>query len=106
MGFLTTQLRQILWMRRISIAVLVSLAAVTAFTSFTSGISGRSTGADPKKAEASAENKLVGTWKMVKARFGGKEHKIPEGTLQLKHITQTHYMFVDIDKDGNIFDAR
>jgi hypothetical protein len=86
-------------------AVLVSLIAVAAFTSFTSLTTGRSTAGDPKKAEASAENKLVGTWKQVKARFGGQEHKIPEGTTQLKHITQTHFMFVDFDKDGKFIDA-
>lgn len=103
MGLLTTQFKQILRMRQISMAVLVSLVAVAAFTTF---ISGRSTAAGPKKPEASAENKLVGTWKMVKAKFGGKEFKIPEGTMQLKHITPTQYMFVDIDKDGNVLDAR
>jgi hypothetical protein len=103
MGFLTTQLRQILRMRQISMAVLVSMVAVAAFTSFTAG---RSTAGDQKKSEAKAENKLVGTWKMVKARFGGKEFKIPEGSTQLKHITPTQYMFVDFDKDGNVLDAR
>src|SRR5215470_11141297 len=103
MGILTTHLMQILRMRQISVAVLVSLVAVAAFTSFTSG---RSTAGDSKKAEARTENKLVGTWKQVKAKFGGKEAKFPEGTTQLKHITPTHFMFVDFDKDGKIFDAR
>jgi hypothetical protein len=109
MGFLTTQLRRILRMRQILMAILVLLAAVVAFTSFTSGAyvtSERSTAGDPKKAEACAKSNLVGTWKQIKARFGGKAHNIPEGTVQLKHITQTHYMFVDIDKDGIIVDAR
>jgi hypothetical protein len=106
MGFLTTQLRQILRMRQISMAVLVSMVAVAALTSFASGTSGRSNAGDQKKSEAKAENKLIGTWKMVKARFGGKEFKIPEGSTQLKHITPTQYMFVDFDKDGNVFDAR
>ena len=35
---------------------------------------------DPKKAKARTENKLVGTWRLVKAKYGGKEVKIPEGT--------------------------
>jgi hypothetical protein len=100
MGLLTTLFKQVLRMRQISMAVLVSLVAVAAFTS------GRSTADDQKKAEERTENKLVGTWKMVKARFGGKEFKIPDGTTQLKHITPTQYMFVDFDKDGNVFDAR
>jgi hypothetical protein len=80
-------------------AVLVSLVAVAAYTS------GRSTADDQKKAEAMTENKLVGTWKQVKAKFRGNEVKIPEGTTQLKHITPTHFMFVDFDKDGKFIDA-
>jgi hypothetical protein len=95
----TTLVRQILRIRQISMAVLVSLVAVAAFTS------GRSTADNPKKAEARTENKLVGTWKQVKAKFGGRESKIPEGTTQLKHITPTHFMFVDFDKDGKFIDA-
>jgi hypothetical protein len=108
MGMLTTQLRQVLQARRISMAVLVSLVAVAALTSFTfgtSGASGRSTTAGPKKEKASAENKLVGTWKQVKAKFGGKEATFPEGNTQLKHITSTHFTFVDFDKDGKFIDA-
>ena len=99
MKLLTTLVRQILRMRQISMAVLVSLVAVAAFTT------GRSTADNPKKAEARTENKLVGTWKQVKAKFGGRESKIPEGTMQLKHITPTHFMFVDFDKDGKFIDA-
>jgi hypothetical protein len=95
----TTLVRQILRIRQISMAVLVSLVAVAAFTT------GRSTADNPKKAEARTENKLVGTWKQVKAKFGGRESKIPEGTTQLKHITPTHFMFVDFDKDGKFIDA-
>ena len=102
MGLLTTQIRQILRMRQISMAVLVSLVAIAAFTSFTSG---RSTAGEPKKAEAMTENKLVGTWKQVKAKFRGNDVKIPEGTTQLKHITSAHFMFVDFDKDGKFIDA-
>jgi len=99
MKLLTTLVRQILRMRQISMAVLVSLVAVAAFTT------GRSTADNPKKADARTENKLVGTWKQVKAKFGGRESKIPEGTMQLKHITPTHFMFVDFDKDGKFIDA-
>jgi hypothetical protein len=99
MGLLTPLFRQILRRRQISMAVLVSLVAVAAFTA------GRSTADDPKKAEAMAVNKLVGTWKQVKGKFNGKEHEIPEGTTQLKHITSTQFMFIDFDKDGKVFFA-
>jgi len=102
MGLLMNQIRQILRMRQISMAVLVSLVAVATITSFTSW---RSTADDSKKAEAMTGNKLVGTWKQVKAKFRGNEVKIPEGTTQLKHITPTHFMFVDFDKDGKFIDA-
>ena len=102
MGLLMNQIRQILRMRQISMAVLVSLVAVAAITSFTSW---RSTADDSKKTEAMTGNKLVGTWKQVKAKFRGNEVKIPEGTTQLKHITPTHFMFVDFDKDGKFIDA-
>jgi hypothetical protein len=99
MGLLTPLFRQILRRRQISMAVLVSLVAVTIFTF------GRSTADGSKQAEARTENKLVGTWKQVKGKFNGKEHKIPEGTTQLKHITSTHFMFIDFDKDGKVFFA-
>ena len=97
MELLTTLFRRILRMRQISMAVLVSLVAVAAFTSFTSG---RSTADDSKKAEAMTENKLVGTWKMVKAKYGGREYDIPEGTTEFKHVTPAHFMLAAIDKDG------
>src|SRR5215475_2172731 len=102
MGSLTTQLRQILRMRQILMAVLVSMVALAAFTSFTSG---RSTADDSKKAQAMTENKLIGTWKQVKAKFGGNDAKLPDGNTQLKHITSTQFMYVDFDKDGKVIDA-
>jgi hypothetical protein len=89
-------------MRQISTAILVALVAIAAFTSFTSvpsGASRRSAAGDPKKAGAGMENKLVGTWKMVKARYGGKEANI--GT-EFKHVTQAHFMLAAIDKDGTV----
>jgi hypothetical protein len=102
MGLLTTQIRQIQRMRQISMAVLASLVAVAAFTSFTSG---RSTAGEPKKAEARTENKLVGTWKMVKARYGGREAQFSEGHTEFKHITPAHFILVAIEKDGKVMAA-
>src|SRR5215470_11994802 len=105
MELLTTLFRQILQMRQISMAVLVSLVAVAAFTSFTSGASGRSTADEPKKAEAMTENKLVGTWKMVKARYGGREAQFSEGHTEFKHITPAHFILVAFEKDGKVMAA-
>jgi hypothetical protein len=99
MGLLTPLFRQILRRRQISMAVLVSLVAVTAFTF------GRSTADGPKQAEARTENKLVGTWKMVKAKYDGKEYNIPDGTTEFKHVTPAHFMLAVIDKDGKVLAA-
>jgi hypothetical protein len=99
MELFTSRFRQIPRIRQISMVVLVSLIAATAFTSFTSGTSGRSTADDLKQAEARTENKLIGTWKMVKARYNGKEANI--GT-EFKHITPAHFMLAAIDKDGTV----
>src|SRR5262249_61226652 len=97
MEILTTLFRRILRMRRISMAVLVSLVAVAAFTS------GRSTADHSKKVEAMTENKLVGTWKMVKARYGGKEANVlSEEHTEFKHVTPAHFILVAIDKDGKV----
>jgi hypothetical protein len=78
-------------------AVFVSLLVAAAFTS------GRST-AD-LRAEATTHHELVGTWKLVKATYGGSEYKIPEGTTEFKHVTPTHFVLTVIDKDGRVFAA-
>jgi hypothetical protein len=77
------------------LVALVGLATVTSGFSITHG----------QKAEVRPENKLVGTWKQVSGKFNGKEFRPPEGTTLIKHITQTQFMFVDVDRDGRIVDA-
>ncbi|HZU39372.1 MAG TPA: hypothetical protein VFA18_25830, partial [Gemmataceae bacterium] len=57
---------------------------------------------EPKKAEAKPENKLVGTWKLVSAKYDGQEAKLPEGTTMLKHVTSTQFMWATYDKDGMV----
>lgn len=54
---------------------------------------------DPK-----VENKLVGTWKLVSARYDGQEFKY-QGTTKIKHITPTQFMWATYDKDGNVSQA-
>jgi heat shock protein HslJ len=51
--------------------VLLALVAAAAFTQ------ARSAADEPKKAEAKPENKLVGTWKMVSAKYDGKDVTFP-----------------------------
>jgi hypothetical protein len=85
-------------MRQI-LTVLIFLVAVAVFSS------GRSTAEDPKKAEPKTENQLVGTWKLAKAKYGGKEAQIPEGRTEFKRVTLAHFMLVAFDKNGMVIAA-
>jgi len=58
---------------------------------------------EPAKKEVKAENKLVGTWKLVSAKYGGNEFKFPEGHTMLKHITPSHFMWVTYDGEGKAY---
>ncbi len=73
-----------------SVAVVVSLA----------------TGPAPARADEAAgarpENKLVGTWRCVSAKYGGQEVKRPDGYTQLKHVTPAQFMWATYDKDGKV----
>jgi hypothetical protein len=71
---------------------LVLVATVTAATAR----------ADEPKGEAKADNKLVGTWRLVSAKYGGNEFKFPEGTTMLKHVTPAQFMWATYDKDGTL----
>jgi hypothetical protein len=73
------------------VAVVVSLAAVAAPAR-----------ADEPKGAAPDGNKLVGTWKMASAKYGGREHKFPEGTTTVKHVTPTQFMWASYDADGKV----
>ena len=83
-------------MRQITITVLLALVAAVAFTS------ARSAADEAKKAEAKPENKLVGTWKLVSAKYGGQDVTFPEGSTRLKHITPAQFMWASYDKDGKV----
>ena len=52
--------------------------------------------------EASLQDRLIGTWKMVSARYGGQEHKFPEGTTTLKHVTPSQFMWASYGADGTV----
>jgi hypothetical protein len=58
--------------------------------------------ADEPKGELEPQNKLVGTWTLVSAKYGGREFKFPEGTTHVKHITPTHFMWATYDTDGKV----
>jgi hypothetical protein len=51
-------------------------------------------------AEPKSDHPLVGTWKLVSAKYGGEESKLPEGATTLKHVTPSQFMWASYDKDG------
>src|SRR5262249_17534700 len=58
--------------------------------------------ADEPKGDSKADNKLVGTWKLVSAKYNGKESNLPETMTTLKHITPTQMMWLSYDNDGKV----
>ena len=52
---------------------------------------------DPK-----ADNQVVGTWKMVSAKYDGQEFQLAEGSAHIKHVTPTQFMWATYDKDGTV----
>jgi hypothetical protein len=59
--------------------------------------------AEEPKGEAKGQHPLVGTWKLVSAKYGGQDYQFPEGTTMLKHVTPSQFMWVSYDKDGKVF---
>jgi hypothetical protein len=54
------------------------------------------------KSDTKSNHPLVGTWRIVSAKYQDKDVKFPEGTTALKHVTPTQFMWVRCDKDGNV----
>jgi hypothetical protein len=48
------------------------------------------------------KNPLIGTWKLVSAKYGGKDHKFPDGSTTIKHVTPTQFMWATYDADGRV----
>jgi hypothetical protein len=49
-----------------------------------------------------ADNKLLGTWKCVSAKFDGQEVNRPAGYTQLKHVTPAQFMWAIYDGEGKV----
>src|SRR5262249_28369740 len=49
------------------------------------------------------DSKLVGVWKLVSAKYGGKEQSIRD--THIKHVTPTHFIWVTHDAEGLISSA-
>lgn len=59
--------------------------------------------ADDPVPEAELPKQLVGTWKMVSAKFGGEDSDLPTRLTVLKHITPTHMTWMRSDqKTGEV----
>jgi len=56
----------------------------------------------PKKAEAKTAIKLVGTWKLVTAKYNGQDFTLPEGHTTHKHVTPSHFMWATFDPEGKV----
>jgi hypothetical protein len=61
--------------------------------------------ADEPKSKSGPANKLVGSWKLISAKYGGQDNKFPEGVTMLKHVTPEQFMWVRYDSDGKVTDA-
>ena len=58
--------------------------------------------ADEPKGDAKLASQLVGTWKLVSAKWNGRESNLPKTATTLKHITPTQMMWVTYDKEGKV----
>jgi len=54
------------------------------------------------KADSKSGSQLVGTWKLLFAKYGGQEFKFEEGVTTLKHVTPSQFMWASYDKDGKV----
>ena len=62
---------------------------------------GTARSAEPKEDTKSGNN-LVGTWKLVSAKYGSEEFKFEEGVTTVKHVTTTQFMWASYSKDGTV----
>jgi hypothetical protein len=61
--------------------------------------------ADDSKTAAETPNQLIGTWKLVSGKYGGREYKAPAGRTMLKHVTPSQFMWVTYGADGKVIGA-
>jgi hypothetical protein len=50
--------------------------------------------------ESKPEIKLIGTWKMLTAKYGGMENDFPKRLTVLKYVTQTHFIWIRINPEN------
>jgi hypothetical protein len=79
-------------MRRTAFAV--SLVAGTLLVAF-----GALGFADNPKADGDAAARLIGTWKLTSAKYGGEESDLPKSGTTLKHVTPGNFIWVTYDSE-------
>src|SRR5262249_45949159 len=81
-------------MNRMTIGLLSLLAGMTlASAPLADGQSGH---------EPTLQEKLVGTWRLVSAKYGGQDATFPAGTVTLKHVTPAQFMWASYGADGTL----
>jgi hypothetical protein len=59
----------------------------------------------PKGPKAKPGHRLVGTWRLVSGKYGGRDFHFPAGTTMLKHVTPAQFLWATYDKGGKVFRA-
>ena len=71
--------------------------ALVVFVICVAGIGLRADDADKEKA---LRAKLIGTWKLVSAKYGGQAQDPPNSDVMLKHVTPAGFTWLSYKKDS------
>src|SRR5207302_6937536 len=55
--------------------------------------------ADDSNKENSLQARLIGTWRLSSAKWGGQQSDFPKTSPTLKHVTPAGFMWVSYDPD-------
>lgn len=73
------------------------LALPTAAVVLAASLSYPARGSGHIESQSDCQGKIVGTWRLVSAKFGGKESPLAKETITLKHVTGTHFTWMSYD---------
>ncbi|MBA3313479.1 MAG: hypothetical protein M3552_13255 [Planctomycetota bacterium] len=85
-------------MNRLVLGLVVAAATVSLFAQ--TDVEAPPSGPEDQKKSSVTNDRLVGTWKLVSAKYGGRTSDVPERYTMLKHITPTQFMWVSYDDEG------
>jgi hypothetical protein len=75
------------------------------FVFLTVGISctaSRTFGVDGPQDQKRTEQEILGTWKLVSAKYGDNELKVADLGITLKHVTSAQYMWLSYDSETKL----